>query len=142
MVCSRSSDSMPLICSPSRPSDGEKRVEPSSLEDYRRTHEFLGPCCLCPLFEPEGRTIFTEASLCIAPSGQFCGEYVAQCAKGACGYLGKPNVPLDRGVLTFALFSATRRHIPQDWSSLEKISTPRQVSWASLEMIINAVCRC
>jgi hypothetical protein len=64
-------------------------VVPSSLQEYRTAHQFIGPCCLCPLFEPEGRAIFTEAAIFIATFGPFAGEYVAKCAKGDCGYLGQ-----------------------------------------------------
>jgi hypothetical protein len=73
-----------------RPVDNHGRVVPSSLREYRRSHEFLGPCCLCPLFARNAETrVFTEAAMFVAPSGQFSGEYVAQCAKGECGYLGQ-----------------------------------------------------
>lgn len=72
-----------------RPVRDTERVVPSELEEHRKSHQFLGPCCLCPLFEPQGRPIFTEAAIFIATSGPFAGEYIAKCAKGDCGYLGQ-----------------------------------------------------
>ena len=72
-----------------RPMNQQERVPPSELREHRQSHEFLGPCCLCPLFVPNGKRVFTEAAMFIAASGPFSGEYVAQCAKGECGYLGQ-----------------------------------------------------
>src|ERR1700722_18953962 len=65
-----------------------ERVPPCSLREYRESHRFLGPCCLCPLFVPSSQGVFTEVAIFITASGPFSGEYVAQCAKGECGYLG------------------------------------------------------
>jgi hypothetical protein len=75
-----------------RPVIGQERVVPSLLREHRQSHQFSGPCCLCPLFEPNGQRVFTEAAMFIARSGRLSGEYVAQCAKGLCGYSGKPPV--------------------------------------------------
>jgi hypothetical protein len=65
-----------------RPLNGQQQVTPDALQEHRQSHQFLGPCCLCPLFEPKGRVIFTEAVIYIMTSGQFSGEYIAQYAKG------------------------------------------------------------
>ena len=72
----------------SRPTNGEERVTPSALREHRQTHQFLGLCCLCPLFAPNGQGVYVEAAMYLATSGPFAGEYVAQCATGECGYLG------------------------------------------------------
>lgn len=73
-----------------RPVHGEKRVAPSDLRKYRRKHQFLGPCCLCPLLGPiSEEPRFTEAAIYMAVFGRYGGEYVAECAKSRCGYLGR-----------------------------------------------------
>lgn len=72
-----------------RPVEGNKRVRPDALNNYRRTHQFLGPCCLCPLLTPlSGGSQFTEAAMYLPIFGHYAGEYVAECAKSRCGYLG------------------------------------------------------
>lgn len=66
-----------------------ERVRPDALHNYRETHQFLGPCCLCPLLTPlSGESHFTEAAMYVPIFGRFAGEYVAECAKSRCGYLG------------------------------------------------------
>jgi hypothetical protein len=72
-----------------RPLDGHQRVPPSLWRDYRESNEFLGPGCFCSVFVPRDQAVFTEAAIFISTSGPFSGEYVAQCAKGECGYLGQ-----------------------------------------------------
>jgi hypothetical protein len=65
-------------------------VAPDALRSYRETHAFLGPCCLCPLVGTQ-RGIelrFVEAAIYIPVFGRYAGEYVAECAKSECGYLG------------------------------------------------------
>ena len=54
-----------------------------------KSNEFLGPGCFCSVFVPRDQAVFTEAAIFILTSGPFSGEYVAQCAKGECGYLGQ-----------------------------------------------------
>ncbi|TFK78443.1 hypothetical protein K466DRAFT_606979 [Polyporus arcularius HHB13444] len=66
-------------------SDGDP-VPPNELRLSRVTHDFLGPCCLCPRFFRDMGT-FVESSILIAPCGAFSGEYVASCAQGRCGYV-------------------------------------------------------
>jgi hypothetical protein len=75
-----------------RPAVGGARVVPSALRKYRESHRFLGPCCLCPLFAQDGRSVFVEAAIFIAISGPDAGYYVAKCAKGECGYLGQIRI--------------------------------------------------
>jgi hypothetical protein len=76
-------------------------VEPSELRNYRDTHQYCGPGCLCPLFEPLSRQpVFTEAAIYLTTIGRYKGEYVAECAKARCGYLGQSRFPLEKQVLT------------------------------------------
>ena len=72
-----------------RPVQGEKRVTPSKLRNYRESHQFLGPCCLCPFLEPlKVDPRFTEAAIYMPVHGRYAGEYVAECAESRCGYIG------------------------------------------------------
>ncbi|KAF8333377.1 hypothetical protein F5887DRAFT_1080196 [Amanita rubescens] len=76
---------------PLKPDGG--RVPPNELRQYRETHEYLGPGCLCPLLEPRRKnTAYKEAAICLSIDGRYKGEYVAECAQGRCGY----SVPLER----------------------------------------------
>ena len=66
-------------------------MAPDALRNYRETHDFLGPCCLCPLLGTQKgieRGRFVEAAIYIPVCGLYAGEYVAECAKSRCGYLG------------------------------------------------------
>jgi hypothetical protein len=76
-----------------RPVEGDRRVAPDALRTYRETHKFLGPCCFCPLLGLQGgvENQFVEASIHVSVSGRYTGEYVAECAKSRCGYLGLPR---------------------------------------------------
>ena len=65
-------------------------MAPDALCNYRETHDFLGPCCLCPLLEMQegiecGR--FMEAAIHIPVCGLYAGEYIPECAKSQCNYL-------------------------------------------------------
>ncbi|KAF8313930.1 hypothetical protein F5887DRAFT_929910 [Amanita rubescens] len=69
------------------------RVPPDRLCQYRQTHEYLGPGCLCPLLERfSKKSLYKEAAIYLALDGPYKGEYVAECAKHQCGYL----VPIER----------------------------------------------
>jgi hypothetical protein len=71
-----------------RPIDTEGRlITPSDLRDHRRSHQFLGPCCMCPL--TTGQPAFVEAAIYMATSGRAIGEYIVECAMGKCGYISK-----------------------------------------------------
>jgi hypothetical protein len=66
------------------------RVTPEALRQYREVHQYLGPGCLCPLFEQISNGLaFTEAAIYITTVEPYKGEYVAGCAKSRCGYLGQ-----------------------------------------------------
>jgi hypothetical protein len=72
-----------------RPVEGNKRVPPRKLKEYRESHDFLGPCCFCPLVGEE--KVYKEAIIDITLWGRFKGEYVAECAasENQCNYLGE-----------------------------------------------------
>jgi hypothetical protein len=73
-----------------RPTDQRKRVVPRALRKYCEEHQFLGPCCLCPLVRGAGEgPVFKEAAIYMPVFGRFKGEHVAECAKSECGYLGQ-----------------------------------------------------
>jgi hypothetical protein len=76
-----------VLCRPLN--DAGQRVPPSELCSHRLSHRFLGPCCLCPV-TMEGEITFTEAAIFMATSGHCTGHYIARCARGNCGYFGKP----------------------------------------------------
>jgi hypothetical protein len=78
-----------LHCSHRPVREGE-RVPPGAWRKYREDHQFLGPGCLCPLFEaPSEEPMFVEAAIYLATFGCYPGQYVAECAKSRCGYLGQ-----------------------------------------------------
>ena len=70
--------------------DGE-RVPPSELSDYRLSHWFRGPCCICPANSSSARerSRFTEAAILLVADGRLAGQYVVSCARGRCGYVGE-----------------------------------------------------
>ncbi|KAJ3518698.1 hypothetical protein NMY22_g13547 [Coprinellus aureogranulatus] len=73
------------------PKTGEK-VSPGMLEAFRRTHEFRGPCCFCPLIDGSDR--YEETFIGITETFHpekdlhrgLTGEYVAICSRQRCGY--------------------------------------------------------
>jgi hypothetical protein len=73
-----------------RPSTTEARIPPSELRSYRCSHCMLGPCCLCPLRDPNAPD-YVEAAIYRVRSSTLSesGEYVASCARDKCGYFGK-----------------------------------------------------
>jgi hypothetical protein len=89
-----------FLCRPMRDS---VRVSPDKCQwrDYRENHEFLNPSCLCGLFQPQGEVLcYTESAIYLPVSGRYRGEWVAECAKGCCGYLGRYLFPTKMRVLT------------------------------------------
>ncbi|KAJ7257623.1 hypothetical protein C8J57DRAFT_1234771 [Mycena rebaudengoi] len=64
--------------------DGQ-RVPPSELRDYRVTHEFRYPNCLCSVHELDPNHV-TESAVFMVNSGRLGGQYVAACALGICKY--------------------------------------------------------
>jgi hypothetical protein len=72
------------------------RVVPGDLEDYRRCHDFMAPCCLCAFVD---KVAYTETVIGIVAAGATSdphfGVYVARCAKERCGYSGKQRSVCD-----------------------------------------------
>lgn len=62
------------------------RLTPDQLLQHRQTHAFKAPCCLCSVNPDLG---YTETVIVVCKSGEFTGEYVAECALGVCGYMGE-----------------------------------------------------
>lgn len=63
------------------------RVPPDELHAHRRTHEVRFPECLC-----NSRFSYPahyEAAIFCVERGHLAGLWVAACARGHCGYLGK-----------------------------------------------------
>ncbi|KAH6877036.1 hypothetical protein BKA70DRAFT_1448285 [Coprinopsis sp. MPI-PUGE-AT-0042] len=61
------------------------RVAPDDLEEYRRCHVFLAPCCLCAYISG---IRYTETRI-VVPEGSGAGDsgtFVAECAQQRCGY--------------------------------------------------------
>lgn len=78
-----------------RPMRDSVRVSPDKWRDYRDNHEFLNPSCLCSLFQSQCKVLcYTEAAIYLPVSGRYRGEWVAECVKSFCGYLGKSLFPL------------------------------------------------
>ncbi|KAJ3505843.1 hypothetical protein NMY22_g17436 [Coprinellus aureogranulatus] len=83
----------PWPCDPT----SKRRIPPSELEAFRRTHMFVGPCCLCSYLDggqyTEARIGIVSAANAAAGGGSplvgpgaASGEYVATCARQRCGY--------------------------------------------------------
>jgi hypothetical protein len=83
-----------------RPARDSVRVSPDKWCEYRENHEFLHPSCLCALQGKGEAPRYTEAAIYLPLNGRYKGEWVAECAKGYCGYLGRFFIPLKIGVLT------------------------------------------
>jgi hypothetical protein len=95
-----------------RPVREGARVPPAELRRHREVHQYLGPGCLCPLLEPLNQEpVFREAAIYLTTFGRYEGEYVAECAKSECGYLGP------------SLFSPMKRaaHAPHHPVPIERI---------------------
>jgi hypothetical protein len=65
-------------------------VPPSDLANYRVSHEFRAPSCLCiSLSENAAGVQYAESAFYLAVTGEYWGEYVAGCPTGSCAYLSK-----------------------------------------------------
>jgi hypothetical protein len=95
-TCNRES----VVCqSPLMPSssvrpvnDLGERVTPCSLLEYRQSHQFQTPSCLCALLGLD-TVSYTESAIFLAKSGPTTGQYVAACATGQCRYWGEFGGP-------------------------------------------------
>jgi hypothetical protein len=61
-----------------------ERVTPADLGDYRKSHKFRAPSCLCASDGIDA--VYTESAIFMAVGGEHSGEYLAVCAMGRCGY--------------------------------------------------------
>ena len=80
-----------------RPARDSVCVSPDKWHDYCENHEFLNPSCLCALLKPQGKgeaPRYTEVAIYLLLNGCYKGEWVAECAKGYCRYLGRFLIPL------------------------------------------------
>jgi hypothetical protein len=66
------------------------RVPPADLEEYRRCHKFVAPCCLCAFID---NVAMTESRIGVVgeASGENVGQYMAECARKRCGYSGEAS---------------------------------------------------
>ena len=77
-----------------RPVDGNKRVTPDMWLEYRARHKFQGLHCLCPLLRTWNEDPpSTEAEILLKGSGDYIGQYIAECPNGRCEYFGQYCVP-------------------------------------------------
>jgi hypothetical protein len=81
---------METLISILRPSTTYARIRPSDLNEYRITHQMLGPCCLCPLVDVNGPHFVESTIRIVGPGSSFAGEYAATCKLHQCGYFGGP----------------------------------------------------
>lgn len=76
-------------------------MAPEKLIDFRTSHEFKAPSCLCA--SNAAGIDYTESDIYVAVEGEFWGEYVASCATDRCGYLSKsPHFNVEHCLTTFA----------------------------------------
>jgi hypothetical protein len=103
-------------------SDAGERISPSELSDYRVTHNFRLPCCLCAF----GREpIIVEAAVYVYRAGELSGLYVAGCATDCCGYLGTGSELLIGEVYANYDFSPPRGPVSYDWCSCGTLCNER-----------------
>ena len=67
--------------------DAGERVTPSDLLEYRNSHDFRGPSCMCASLDLD-TAAYTESAIFVATCGPSTGKYVAACATGQCRYWG------------------------------------------------------
>ena len=101
---------------------------PEGLRRHRELHQYLGPGCLCALFEQIGDwLVFTEAAIYITKVEPYKGEYIAGCAKSHCGYLGRSlfsHFLSKASAHTFGS-STAREDVYEDRSSVEILPSTR-----------------
>lgn len=109
-----------------RPVHGTERVTPDAWHIYRKNHQFLGPCCLCPLLQPLSQEPrYTEAAIYLPLRGRYKGEWVAECAEGRCGYLGRSSSSPKPNCSYTPLLSPFREGVCQVRASSEEIRRQR-----------------
>jgi hypothetical protein len=65
--------------------------------------------------------VFTEAAIYLTMFRHYGGEYVTECAKGRCGYLGQSPFPLKKQVLTLPHHAVLFERIYSMYGVLVKI---------------------
>ncbi|KAL6300753.1 hypothetical protein BKA93DRAFT_752467 [Sparassis latifolia] len=94
-----------------RPVDADgQRVPPERFQDYRATHEFKYPGCLCASLDTDANA-FTESIVAIHRSDTDSSLWVAMCSRGICGYwlwLEQYYIKGDIPVRQYALSSTKR----------------------------------
>ena len=109
-----------------RPVHGTECVTPDAWNIYRRNHQFLGPCCLCPLLQPLSQEPhYTEAAIYLPLCGRYKSEWVTECAEGRCRYLGRSSSSPKPNYSYTPLLSPFREGVCQDWASSEEIQHQR-----------------
>lgn len=88
------------LISLSRPVEDGQRVAPSEFNEYRRSHDFRNPACLCSAHELDPNHV-AESAVFMVRSGTLSGEYVAACARGVCKYWGESFLAIILLVLSF-----------------------------------------
>jgi hypothetical protein len=86
------------------------RVPPSDLYQYRNTHDFRFPCCICPASQQppiddqlQAAIQYKEARVFREQEGPYSSEWVAVCVAGACEYFRKffYSIQLCRALLMY-----------------------------------------
>jgi len=109
-----------------RPVHGTEHVTQDAWHIYHKNHQFLGPCCLCPLLQPLSQeSRYTEAAIYLPLRGCYKGEWVAECAEGRCGYLGRSSSSPKPNCSYTPLFSPFREGVCQDRASSKEIRCQR-----------------
>lgn len=74
---------------PQRPVIKNARVHPNTLLTYCQNYQFQNPCCLCPLLTPNSEDLaYREVTIDVALISIYTGEYIAECTRKLCGYIG------------------------------------------------------
>jgi len=99
---------------------GEDRLSPDALVwDHRNMHHFLGPCCLCPLMRPiNEEPHYREAAIYMPVMGRYKGEYIAECARNLCGFIGWSLFSLNKD------FSYTTAQFPWRGTTTSSMESP------------------
>lgn len=104
-----------------RPCANGERVRPSELQDHRKSHQVLGPCCLCPMTDTS-QPDFVEAAIYVLPVGPFSGQYVTSCARDQCGYFGESQqYSVTKDYFSLVNKSILGAIVSQDWCTYQML---------------------
>jgi len=105
-----------------RPMHGTEHVTPDAWHIYHKNHQFLGPCCLCPLLQPLSQEPhYAKTAIYLPLCGCYKGEWVAECAEGRCGYLDMSSSLPNPNCSYTPLLSPFREGVCQGQASSEEI---------------------